>query len=460
MMKSWKSLTALAVFLAASMEAHGQETIVDYVPMNPVHDIMNLALDLDAMGRAVEGKSNFDAAFKIYNEGGHSESVAKLEVRDGGLKYFLDEGTIVSGESVSGAKVTGTVMKDYLIGDREVEVMYNQDVGCFVGGLERPDDAGCFVQEGTLTVSGQSEPLPYFYNVFAGNINLRTIAQLSKNAEAEFSVNGEVDKGMFPEFSKFVEYFGSPTYADDIMLAVFRGREHEFPKHTFDFGGWSDEDRAWLIERGPAYMNVAMHVLGQFEKARIACVEGCTGDDCNRESILHLDAAVALYTGSLYQSKNEGNMMYGLADQMCKIFKTCGWDVDSITGTSHVNLINFVKFKDAQTKFQQGACTDADTDLRVVAKMMFVPLWQGLLYSGYHKLRREGTVFAIATLPLLEHCSEGWGNHIFRYFLPDSTDTIHFPYMKKIMERFYSCIDLDCQSMGGIWREGKQEWVK
>jgi len=454
MNSSWKSLTAVAALLAA---VHGYETIVDYVPMNPVHDIMNLALDLDAMGKAAEGKSDFAEAFKIYDEGGHSESVAKLELAEGGLNFFLDKGTIVSGTSISGEKVTGTVMDDYVIGDREVEIMYNQDVGCFVGGLDKPDNRGCFVAEGKLTVSGQAEPLPYFYNIYAGNINLRTIAQLSTNAEAEFRVNGDIDQGMFPEFSKFVEYFGSPTYADDIMRAVFRGNKHEFGKHTFDFGKWSDEDRAWFIERGPDYMNIAMHILGQFEQARTSCVEGCSGDDCNSESILHLDTAVALYTGSLYQDKEEGNMMYGLADQMCKIFKTCGWDVDSITGTSHVNLLNFVKFKDAQTKFQQGACADADLDLRVVAKMMFVPLWQGLLYSGYHKLRREGTVFAVATLPLLEHCSEGWGNHIFTYFLPDSTDTIHFPYMKKIMERFYDCIDLDCKSMGGIWREGEQK---
>ena len=89
--------------------------------------------------------------------------------------------------------------------------------------------------------------------------------------------------------------------------------------------------------------------------------------------------------------------------------------------------------------------------------MMYVPLWQGLLYSGYHKLRREGTVFAVATLPLLEHCSQKWGKHILIYFLPDSKQTIHFPYMKKIMERYYDCIDLDCKSMGGIWREGKQK---
>lgn len=453
-MSSWKiSVTALAALLT---RAQAQETIVDYEPKNPVHDIMNIALDLSAMGRAAEGKSDFDAAFRIYNEGGHSESVAKLELR-GKLKYFLDKGTIVTGESMSSKTVTGVVLNDYVIGDNMVEIMYNQDEPCFIGGLDKPEDRGCFVAQGEITVTGQSEPFAYFYNVFSDNVNYRTIEKLSKESEKEFSVDGEIDKVMFPDYSKFVDYFGSTTYADDIMIAVFRGNKHKFEKHTYDFSKWSDEDRAWFIERGPDYMNIAMHIMGQFEQARIDCVDGCSGEDCNAASIKNLDTAVAFYTGSLYEDKDEGNMLYGLADQMCKLFKTCGWERDSIEGTSYVNLINFVEFKNAQEHFSNGQCSVADTSLRVVEKMLFHPLWQGLLYSAYHKLRKEGTVFATAVLPVLAHCSPGYVEHIFGYFLPDSKETIHFPYMKKIMEDHYHCIHLDCQTMGGLWREGKQK---
>lgn len=454
-MSSSKAFTTLTAATALISVASATELIVDYEPMNPVHDIMNIALDLKSMGDTLEKNQDFNKAFKIYKEGGHSESVAKLELRQE-LNFFIDEGTIISGTSISGKEVTAVAMKDYVIGDREIEVLYNQDEGCFVGGLDVPDTRGCFLPNGELEVTGGSEPLLYFYNVDLDNYNKRTLEMLSKEAEKEFKVEGEIDQGFFSEFAKFEDYYGSATYADEILTAVFRGNKHSFAKHEYDFRDWSFEDRAWFVEHGTDFLNVAMHIVGQLEQAKNTCVEGCTGKTCNVEAIQHLDTAVAFYTGSLYQDKNEGNMMYGLADQMCKLFKTCGWSVDQTEGTSHVNLLNFVKFRDAQKKLKEGKCEEADVDMRVVAKMTFVPLWQGLLYAAYHGLRKEGTVFASATLPILAHCSPGYVEKIFGYFLPDSKEKIHFPYMKKIMEDHYHCTMLDCRNVGGLWNHGKE----
>ena len=458
-MSTSKALTTLVAAATSLLVVQGQETIVDYTPENPVHDIMNIAYDLQAIGDVLEDthKPDFDGAFRIYQQGGHSESVAKLELT-AGLNFFLDKGAIVTGTSIEGKKVTGTALKDYKIGDKNIEIFYNQDHPCSVGGLKDPKLEGCFKDQGELTIVGQTEPIVYFYNEREDNYNLRTLQMLSKEAEQEFKVDGVIEQGFFNEFAKFEDYYGSATYADDIMTAVFRGTKHEFDKHTFDFSGWNNEDRIWFAERGPDFMNIAMHVVGQLEQAKNTCTEGCAGD-CNAEALEHLDRAVAFYTGALYEDRHEGNMLYGLADQMCKLFKTCGWRSDNLEGTSHVNLLSFAKFKDAQAKMKEGKCEEADVDMRVVAKMVFVPLWQGLLYASYHKLRKEGTVFAVATLPILAHCSPGYVEKIYGYFLPDSDKAIHFPYMKKIMEDHYHCIMLDCQTVGGLWNNGKQEYV-
>lgn len=456
MSTSSKVWTALVAAASSLVVVQGQQMIVDYEPENPVHDIMNIALDLESIGHVLEDKykPDFDRAFQIYKEGGHSESVARLQLTEG-LRYFIDEGTVVTGTSISGNKVTGFAMKDYVIGDKKIEIFYNQDEPCAVGGLKDPDLTGCFRDQGEITVTGQNDPVVYFYNEREDNYNLRTLEMLSKNAEKEFKVDGVIETGYFSQFSKFEDYYGSPTYADDIMTAVYKGDKHEFEKHTFDFRGWSNEDRIWYAERGPDFMNIAMHVVGQLEQAKNACIEDCVGD-CNNEAIKHLDTAVAFYTGALYLDRHEGNMLYGLADQMCRLFKTCGWHSDKLEGTSHVNLLSFVKFKDAQQKMKEGKCAEADTDMRVVSKMVFVPLWQGLLYAAYHKKRAEGTVFAVATLPILAHCSPGHVEKIYGYFLPDSTNAIHFPYMKKIMEDHYHCTMLDCKTVGGLWNNGKQ----
>ena len=437
------------------------EPIVDYTPMHPVHDIMNIAYDIRALGHLLSKKYDFEAAYKIYSQGGHSESIATLELEKG-LDYFIDEGTVLTGKSVDGEEVQGVAMEDYKIGDKEVRIRYdNMDPTlprCYVGGLDKPEIGGCFVGQGYMKAEGEEESFPYFYNVYQGNANLRNLRQLSQDAEAEFTHDGQIETGFFSEFAKFDEYYGTPTYADEILTAVFRGNKHSFAKHTYDFRDWEEEDRAWFVEHGTDYMNIAMHIVGQLEQVKNMCDETCAEfDSCNMDAIKHLDTAVAFYTGSMYNDKSEGNMLYGLADQMCKLFKTCGWSVDKTEGTSHVNLLNFVKFKSAQEKLKNGKCASADTDMRVIAKMVFVPLWQGLLWATYHKQRKEATVFASATLPILAHCSPGYVEQVFKEFLPDSDVTIHFPHTKKIIESHYHCIALDCRNMGGLWDPKKQE---
>ena len=435
------------------------ERIYDFKPSHSVHDVLNIARDLRALGKDLsEGNMDFNAAYKIYSEGGYSESIAKLDLL-GGLPFFLDEGTEVTGKGTGGEEVTGVALKSYDIGEKIVELLYTQsgDGKCYVGGLNRPELLGCFAKQDEVKVKDQMEPLPYIYNVEIDNYNNRTLQKLSIEAKDEFTLpDGEFTED-FP-FFKFEEYYGTPDYADQILRAAFRGTKWESDKHVFDFSGWTEDDRAYFVEYGTDYMNVAQHILGRLEKVNLACQEVCHSDvECNPAAQSYLDEAVAFYTGAFWEEGDEGNMLYGLADRMCKEFKTCGWHSNSTEGTSHVNLLNFQKFNAIQHLLSKGKCEEVHIETEVVARMAMIPLWQGLLEAVHTLKRHHATAFALSTLPILAHCSPGYVEQLFAYYLPDSKKDFHFPHTKKILEDHYHCIKLDCVNMGGLWAPHKGE---
>jgi hypothetical protein len=453
--------------VAASLLAPISAQVLGYVPTHSVHDVANLGLDLATIGDILATTQNEDTlnkAYRVYAKGGHSTVVASVELLQD-LPFAIAKGTTITGTSTGGQDVTGVTLEDYDGGARAMEILYAQDHDCFVGGLDTPVTEGCFVGEGTLFAENGAQPLPYFYSIYANNAATVTLQTISRQEESEFTLaNGAVDTGSFAEFQKFEDFYGTPTYADDILEASFKGSKHNFDTYTYDFQGWSVKDRAWMAEKGPDYLNVVMHMVGQLEKARNTCFEGGCGSadpegSCQLESLLHLDQAVAFYTGTSHPSHPEqGQMLYALADQMCVKFKTCGWSADTTVGTSRVNLLSFGKFNEAQTKIRAGQCAEADLDMRIIAKMIFVPLWQGLLDAAYHGKRREGTVFSTATLPLLAHCT-GHAHKLVNFLLPDATTKIHFNTLLTMMQDHYHCTMLDCNNIGGLWNAATQTYV-
>ena len=94
----------------------------------------------------------------------------------------------------------------------------------------------------------------------------------------------------YKTYSKFYNYYGSHTYADDWALAALDGTGM-----TFASGKFSPNNFATL------WMNVWMYVVREFEDA----IDGCTScdSDCNVHSTnsgsVHAwDEGVAFYTGS------------------------------------------------------------------------------------------------------------------------------------------------------------------
>jgi hypothetical protein len=94
-------------------------------------------------------RENFDAAERVYREGAHSESVAKLKLETP-LDAEIPEGSEVVGVTTTGdAQVTGRLMESAKPDQTVVLVRYDvneiQDnyVNCQVGGSPAPETTGC-----------------------------------------------------------------------------------------------------------------------------------------------------------------------------------------------------------------------------------------------------------------------------------------------------------------------------
>jgi hypothetical protein len=47
----------------------------------------------------------------------------------------------------------------------------------------------------------------------------------------------------YPDFEKFVEFYGSATYADDWLQAAFSGGSTDFTNGNADFSGYGNDSR-------------------------------------------------------------------------------------------------------------------------------------------------------------------------------------------------------------------------
>ncbi len=137
-------------------------------------------------------QESFNSAKRVYEEGGHSKSYAKLTI-EGNLPS-LSNGQRYAGETESGNTVYGRVYKSEKSPSNQVWLQYevsdSQDnyVDCQVGGLsgDAINTNGCFKPSGTIKlVDGFGEELTYSYDSSVDNDNGRTIKGFSTAVQAK-----------------------------------------------------------------------------------------------------------------------------------------------------------------------------------------------------------------------------------------------------------------------------------
>jgi len=441
------------------------ELIANYEPKFQVTD--HNAIDLDQL--EIEDQvnigtvSSFDKARRVYEEGGHSKSVAMVKLTTP-LTSALAKSTAVSGKAAAGFPVYGKVYHDYPNGESTIEVQYktidqqSAYVGCQVGGISKPNLDGCFAPSGALSIDGVS--MEYSYDPKSQNVNKRTIQKFSLSAEERMFRCGPTCP--YDTFRKFREYYGFFDYADKWIDAAFEGTATAFDRGNANFARFDFKGRAEAIKKATAYMSIWMYVIREMENALDECQADCKKTGCNDDTIRAWDEAVAYYTGSLEGSTGAGSgkLMYALADKRCQEFRTCGDMAESAQGTSHVNGEVIRSFALGSRMLSQAKCTEARQYKERIEVMMTVPLIQGTLRYAYfiwenpnvgQKADAEGATFAAAILPVVHACDEDAADTIFRNMKTGEESGVVFQEVKQAFESVYECMGVRHADVGGLW---------
>jgi len=417
----------------------------------------------------IGSEDSFAKARRIYEEGGYSKSVAQVRLTSP-LSFGIDKDTLVKGSSASGVPVYGTLADTYSRGDSQMEIQYKTTdqqksyVNCQVGGLPKPNLEGCFAATGSLTTGGSdSVALPYSYDPNTANTNKRTLKYFSSTAEKKMF---RCDTCPYETFAKFREYYGFFDYADHWIQTAFEGNRTQFVRGNGNFQKYGFDARAQVIQKGTVTMSVWMFVVRELENALDYCKQDCQETGCNDDAIRAWDKAVAFYTGSLQSSGagSSGKLLYALADEECREFKTCDGNADE--GTSRVNNEIFRSFTLGSRMLMNAQCDSVQEHKVTIEKMMTIPLIQGTLRHAYiastggQTAAARGATFAASILPIVAACDE------------DAADTIHrnmgesglgyypeFVWVKKAFESVYECMGINGADVGGLWDDTRDGYL-
>ncbi|GKY92512.1 hypothetical protein MPSEU_000221500 [Mayamaea pseudoterrestris] len=443
--------------------------IAGYEPETVVTD--HNALDLDQQEIETHlglETPDFTAAYSVYSEGFASKSTATITVT--ALESVIPAGTRVTGKANDGSNTSGVTTTAARAGATSIEVEYevseDQDnhVRCMVGGSSQPMTEGCFSDAGgDLTANGKT--VPYTSVV---NTNARTIRGFSINANERYRPAEDTSNPFFPDFQKFVDYYGTYDYADKWISGALLGEDAGLKNGNVDFASIDPAARVEAAKKGTSYMNVAMYAIREMEDAIDDCERGCDTTECNLDAVHAWDEAVAFYTGSLEETDGSGDglFFYSLAEKRCANFKTCGSNGNELTGTSKINIEVFKLFDEGKRVLAQKDCAAGRTIKEKIVKKMWVPYIQGSLRYAWKlenepfdvEAEAEGAVFLAGVLPMINACNAEDAATLKDQMWLGKGGTTDYGVYKGAMERNYGCLGVTCADVGGLYNEATGEY--
>lgn len=214
---------------------------------------------------------------------------------------------------------------------------------------------------------------------------------------------------------------------------------------------------------GTVVLTFWMYVIREMEQAIDVCESPGTEADAR---VRGFDKAVAFYVGSLEGTagSGEGLLGYNLADKRCIQFKTCGVKGDFSVGTSYVNHKVMEAFRQGQESLRIGNCTATRAQKEEVVRLMTIPLLQSTIQSAYlqstlpegktsSKAEAQGATFAASILPIVHDCGPAGRKdaRIIHEQLKMGHGPTSFVEVKSALERQYSCLNITCAEVGGVW---------
>lgn len=447
------------------------EPIASYEPRSQVTDHNVMDLDLLAIREqlAIGTDASFAKARKIYTQGGHSKPAARVTLGSP-LEQNLAKRTPVTGPSEDGTTlaVPGFVAKDYPPGTTEIEIRYQTSkvqtpyLGCRVGGLAVPGVGGCLARNGTLALDnnndnagGDGAGLEYSYDPDTQNVNLRTYQMFSTTSEAKMYRCGETCP--YRTYSKFRDYYGDFLYAEQWIEAAFGGTATTLETGNANFARYGSEGRAEAVRIAIVGMSIWMVVIGALEASLDVCKDDCKKTGCNEAASGIWDKAVAFYTGSLEgtDGNGSGELLYELANEGCRNFKTCGYIGTGESGTAFVNREIFRSFAHGSLMMMKMKCGEARKRKEYIERMMMVPLIQGTLRYAYLASESEvaeaqRAAFAAAILPIVHDCDPEAAEVIYEHTKTNG-GLGSFAAVKASFEKVYGCLGIRASEVGGLW---------
>lgn len=445
----------------------------------------HIDLDLQEMKEHME-RGDFEHAYHVFRLGAHADPYAILKLEDPITADFADYNHNRESSRLVAYGITETdevvplhVSASTHRGSTTLYVRYDDDSQCHVGARQDPITKGCLATKGGVIVQGYGA-VNYYYDMDSDNQYWKTLYGFSEHeAESMFHCK---DKCPYAEYEKFYHYYGQMDYGAIWMTAALKGHSTSeggmsFTHGSEDFSSLGNVGRAAAVETAAITMNVRTHINRMLVEWAVDGCRKCEGGDRCPRALEAWDEAVAQYTGSLVQPNHEqpggydaGLLYYGLAEELCQDFGTCGINGDDIEGTASVNLMLMQSFRTGRIFLEKNTCDMAYMTYGEIIHRMTIPLIQGTLRSAY-RLQKElsneeeqgrAVAFMASILPDLASCSAADADIVYEQLNLGSLQAKSkpdFETIKAALERNYNCMKVTCKDVGGLLDETGEHYV-
>jgi len=277
---------------------------------------------------------------------------------------------------------------------------------------------------------------------------------------------------------KYVAYFGTRTYGNEIVSAGFSKGSTQMTNGNIDLSPFEYEmdnveygfmGREEVSKKAMQYLITPMQMHVKMTEA-----SNLIGVD-NDAAALAWDTAVAYFTGTTFK-----DLVYTLANKRCGDFDTCTATVDNGKDGGDCAPANdeiFKQFKKGQKYISKGKKKrKMDQKIDKIIDAMLAPLMQGTLRYSYkigmggysesgvsitnqmgQKERAEGYMFVVGALPYVHECSPIVAQQLYDLMkIPQEVFTVGqvVPNLDDDVKRLFayvsSCTGVTCDDLGDM----------